>query len=149
MVTTIDVKNYINTDDYFDLLNKTISSLSISLRTGDIPSQVFNIDANNLNKAGINLDELRSIKNDDEEIINFIRIHLDEVKDDDDVYNDDGDKDELIEVLPPYKNFLIGYLIKFYLLKNNQAALCNYLKLLRIPNYKNYFSELKNIYNRL
>lgn len=89
MVTTIDVKSYINTDNYLNLLSKVMGSLSISLRDGEIPSQVFNIDANNLNKAGINFDKLNSLKRDDVKIIKFIKMHQNEIKDDDDQYNDD------------------------------------------------------------
>ena len=84
-------------------------------------------------------------------IIQFVKLHQAEILDDDDDYysDDDEDKDETIEVLPPYRNFLIGYLVKYYLLKNNQKGLETYLKALRIPNHKKYLAELKSIYSRL
>lgn len=151
MVTTIDVKNYISTEDYLNLLDKTVCLLSFPLREGNIPSQVFNIDAGCLNKAGISLSELNELYGDDDKIIKFIELHQNEIQDDDDDYykDNDEDKNETIEVLPSYKNFLIGYLIKYYLLKNNPKGLDVYLKALRIPNHKKYAVELKNIYNRL
>lgn len=153
MVTTMDVREFIKSNGYNELLNKTVHSLSLPLRDGDIPSQVFNIDAGSINKSGVSLNDLSSLYNEDEnKIINFIRLHQHEVQDDNDDYYEDDDEENksvTIEVLPSYKNFLIGYLIKYYLLKNDQQALDTYLKALRIPNYKKYANELKDIYSRL
>lgn len=149
MVVTIDIKNYISTDGYLNLLDKAMCSLSFVLREGNIPSQVFNIDAGCLNKAGIGLSELNELYDNGDKIIRFIALHQNEIQDDDDYEDNAEDKSETIEVLPSYKNFLIGYLIKYYFLKNDPKGLDVYLKALRIPNHKKYAVELKSIYSRL
>ncbi|EKY3246757.1 hypothetical protein RBA21_004181 [Cronobacter dublinensis] len=69
--------------------------------------------------------------------------------DDIDDYNKDGDEDLVVETLPFYKSFLIGYVLEYYFLKNNPAKLEGYLRKIRIPNYKDYASELKVFYSKL
>lgn len=47
------------------------------------------------------------------------------------------------------KNFLLLYLIEYFLLKTNPSGLEPYLKATRIPNAKKYEKELKEIYSKL
>lgn len=149
MVTTTNVREFISTENYLALLDKVVNSLSLPLRGDNIPIQVFNIDAGSINKSGLGLGELSELYNegDIEKIIFFIKLHQSEIQDNED--DDKENKSETIETLPSYKNFLIGYLVKYYFLKNNQKGLDAYLKALRIPNYKKYADELKYIYSRL
>ncbi|ELY9424736.1 hypothetical protein SLY17_003745 [Cronobacter dublinensis] len=84
------------------------------------------------------------------DIARFSVLKLTCLTDDDiDDYNEDGDEDLVIETLPFYKSFLIGYVLEYYFLKNNPAKLEGYLKKIRIPNYKDYTSELKVFYSKL
>ncbi|MFE8117169.1 hypothetical protein [Brenneria goodwinii] len=148
MVTTLDVKKFINESNYLNLLNKVTGLLSIPLRDSEIPSQVFNIDASCINKANIDLSTLNELcESDKENIIEFIRLHKSEI-DRNNSSNDEND-DELIEVLPSYKNFLIGYLIKYFFVSRKPEMLESYLKSLRLPAYKKHADELKEIYNKI
>lgn len=144
MVTTLDVRSFINESNYFILLSKVTDLLSISLRDSEIPSQVFNIDANCINKANIDLCILNQLcKSDEEKIVEFITLHKSKID------RDDDSNDEIIEILPSYKNFLIGYLIKYFFVSQKPQMLESYLKSLKLPAYKKHADELKEIYNKI
>ncbi|EKY1962851.1 hypothetical protein RA241_004269 [Cronobacter sakazakii] len=66
-----------------------------------------------------------------------------------DDYNEEQDKDVIIEKLPFYNSFLITYMIEYYLLKTNQVKLEDYLKKSKIPKHKQYAEELKSFYNKI
>ncbi|ELQ6222971.1 hypothetical protein R2320_004289 [Cronobacter turicensis] len=66
-----------------------------------------------------------------------------------DDYNEEQDKDVIIEKFPFYKSFLITYMIECYLLKTNQVKLEDYLKKSKIPKHKQYAEELKSFYNKI
>ncbi|MDX5631116.1 MULTISPECIES: hypothetical protein [unclassified Brenneria] len=145
MVTTLDVRTFINSDNYLNLLNNVTQSLSIPLRDSEIPSQVFNIDANCINKANTDFSILNELcSSDKEEIVNFIKLHKYEINRD----NEEGD-DEIVEILPSYKNFLIGYLLKYFFVSRKPEMLESYLKSLKLPAYKKHADELREIYNKI
>ena len=58
-------------------------------------------------------------------------------------------EDENETILGYSKNFLLLYLIEYFLLKTNPSGLEPYLKATRIPNAKKYEKELKEIYSKL
>lgn len=151
MVTTIDVKKFIESTSYSRLLNSAASVLKLNVNDENPPSQMFNIEANSINAANISLDELERICSGNiNDIVKYIHIKLLNIKDDNnDEYNDGDDKDDLIEKLPFYKTFLIGYVIEYTLLKFYPERLDVYLKALRIPKYKKYSFELRDIYNKI
>lgn len=151
MVTTMDVREFIKSNSYDELLNKVTVELSLKVNPDTPPSQVFNIDAGKINKSGIGLGQLEALcSSDSDRLVKFVKMTLEEITDDDgDDDRDEEERDELIEVLPFYKSFLIGYLIRYYYLKNDSEYLLDYLKILRIPGYKKYANELKDIYSRL
>ena len=45
MVTTIDLREFVKTDSYINLLNKVTVDLSLNVNPEIPPSQVFNIEA--------------------------------------------------------------------------------------------------------
>ncbi|EOC0096230.1 hypothetical protein ACI0YT_004268, partial [Cronobacter dublinensis] len=151
MVTTSDVKKIISSDAYMVLLSQTVSSSNIVINKSDPPSQVLNLEAGRINHSGIKIIDLKSaMVNNSVDIARFSVLKLTCLTDDDiDDYNEDGDEDLVIETLPFYKSFLIGYVLEYYFLKNNPAKLEGYLKKIRIPNYKDYASELKVFYSKL
>ncbi|WP_437432938.1 hypothetical protein [Yokenella regensburgei] len=150
MVTTNNLREFIKTNDYISLLNEVIERMNINVSKDEPSSQMFNIHADCVNKSGINLDVLNELcYSEKEHLVAFTKLKFAEIEDDEDDYNDDGDKSETLEILPFPKTFLIGYIIEFYFLKNNPSALADYLKKLRIPNSIKYAKELKSIYNRL
>ncbi|WEP49780.1 hypothetical protein NMY27_00575 [Cronobacter dublinensis subsp. beijingensis] len=151
MVTTSDVKKIISSDAYMHLLSQTVSLSNVIINKSDPPGQVLNLEAGRINHSGIEIIDLEStILSDSADIARFSVIKLTGLTDDDiDDYNEDGDEDLVIENLPFYKSFLIGYVLEYYLLKNNPAKLEAYLKKIRMPNYKDYTSELKDFYSEL
>lgn len=77
----------------------------------------------------------------DEDLVNEI--------DDEDDYKIDEYNDEELVKYPTIitDNTLLGCMIDFYLLKNNQDGLFDYHKKLRIPNSKKHSKALINLYN--
>lgn len=151
MVTTNDVRDFVKSENYINLLNKTILTLQLDFSDEEPSSQMFNIEADSINKSNIGLDKLLTLCVEDvDKLIKYVELKLLNIEDDVDEYNEDEeDKDVLIEEQPFNKTFLIGYLIEFFFLKNDPKGLDGYLKALRIPGYKKYAAELKDIYGQL
>jgi hypothetical protein len=148
MVTTLDIRAFIKTDAYQRLFNDVVKQLNIKLiEEDDIPVGTVNADvedikmANRIVNVNVSLSDLEDLCN-DEKIINFIRIHINEVSGD----NKDG---ELIDVLGYRKDFLIWFLLQYFFLKNHPDKLTAYLVSLRIPGNKKFAKQLKNIYSRI
>ncbi|EKS4627697.1 hypothetical protein QB714_004496 [Salmonella enterica] len=146
MVTTNDLRNFVGTEEYMNLMAHVVSALDISLNKNEPSSQVFNIYADIVNKANVTISELDSLYSDGGKIVKFIKLCLLEINDDE---KDEDDDSETIEILPPYRNFLIGYLVDYYMLKNKQEELESYLKKKRIADYKKFANELRSIYGKI
>ncbi|MCZ8672836.1 MULTISPECIES: hypothetical protein [Escherichia] len=139
MVTTNDLRKFVKTDSYVKLLDRVITDLNLVLNKNEPSSQVFNIYSNDVNKANVTVNELEELCNDKDKIVKFIGLYFSEINDD----------SETIEIVPFYSNFLIGYLVDYYMLKNRQDALEHYLKNRRIPDYKKFANELRLIYKKI
>ena len=61
----------------------------------------------------------------------------------------DDDKPHTIEELPYYKNFLVAFLIEYYLLKEQPTKLGEYLKRIHIAHATKYEKELRNIWKEV
>ncbi|EOF5434950.1 hypothetical protein ACK1MO_004739 [Salmonella enterica] len=146
MVTTNDLRNFVGTEEYMNLMAHVVSALDISLNKNEPSSQVFNIYADIVNKANVTISELDSLYSDGGKIVKFIKLCLLEINDDE---KDEDDDSETIEILPQYRNFLIGYLVDYYMLKNKQEELESYLKKKRIADYKKFANELRSIYGKI
>ncbi|WP_284000629.1 hypothetical protein [Cronobacter malonaticus] len=151
MINTVDINFFIKSDNYTHLLNNIASELHIEINKNEPPSQVLNLDANRIKNADVSLKELEEIIVDDcVNIIKYVRIKMFGLDEEDiDDYNEEQDKDVIIEKFPFYKSFLITYMIEYYLLKNNQVKLEDYLKKSKIPRHKQYAEELKSFYNKI
>lgn len=151
MINTVDINFFIKSDNYTHLLNSIASELHIEINKNEPPSQVLNLDANRIKNADVSLKELEEIIVDDcVNIIKYVRIKMFGLDEEDiDDYNEEQDKDVIIEKFPFYKSFLITYMIEYYLLKNNQVKLEDYLKKSKIPKHKQYAEELKFFYNKI
>ncbi|WP_458047777.1 hypothetical protein [Providencia stuartii] len=144
MVTTNDLRSFVKTDSYINLMNFVIAGLNIVLNKNEPSSQLFNIYANNVNKANITINELEQVCADKYKIMKFIELYFSEITD------DEKDEDNVtIEVVPFYSNFLIGYLVDYYMLKNRQNDLEGYLQKRKIVNYKKFANELRTIYSKI
>ncbi|ECG2650781.1 hypothetical protein NF324_001458 [Salmonella enterica] len=146
MVTTNDLRNFVKTKCYVDLLDRVITDLNLVLNKNEPSSQIFNIYSNDVNKANVTVNELEELCSDKDKIVKFIELYFSEISDDE---KDEDDDSETIEVVPFYSNFLIGYLVDYYMLKNRQDELENYLKNRRIPDYKKFANELRLIYKNI
>ncbi|OXG02725.1 hypothetical protein B0A63_02420 [Flavobacterium johnsoniae UW101] len=62
-------------------------------------------------------------------------------------YNLEKEEDDKVVNLPFYKNFLIGYLLEYWILKENPLEIEKYVRAIRIPNAKKYAKEITVIYN--
>lgn len=151
MINTVDINFFIKSDNYNHLLNSIASELHIDINKNEPPSQVLNLDANRIKNANVSLKELEEIIVDDcVNIIKYVRIKMFGLDEEDiDDYNEEQDKDVIIEKLPFYKSFLITYMIECYLLKTNQVKLEDYLKKSKMPRHKQYAEELKSFYNKI
>ncbi|MDI7691618.1 hypothetical protein [Cronobacter malonaticus] len=151
MVNTAEIKDFIKSDNYTCLLNSIALELNVEINKSEPPSQVLNLDANRIKNADVSLKELEEVIVDDcVNIIKYVRIKMFGLDEEDiDDYNEEQDEDVIIEKLPFYKSFLITYMIEYYLLKNNQAKLEDYLKKSKIPKHKQYAEELKSFYNKI
>ena len=61
----------------------------------------------------------------------------------------DDDKPHTIEELPYYKNFLVSFLIEYYLLKEQPTELGKYLKRIHTAHATKYEKELCNIWKEV
>lgn len=150
MVTTNDVRDFVKSESYINLLNRTILTLQLDFSDEEPESQMYNIEADSINKSNIELDKLLILCVDDvDKLIKFVELKLLNIEDDVDEYNEDEEDEDVVIELPFVKTFLIGYLIEFFFLKNDPKGLDGYLKAIGIPNYKKYSAELKDIYGQL
>lgn len=151
MVNTAEIKDFIKSDNYSYLLNSIVLELDVEINKSEPPSQVLNLDANRIKNADVSLKELEEVIVDDcVNIIKYVRIKMFGLDEEDiDDYNEEQDKDVIIEKLSFYKSFLITYMIEYYLLKTNQVKLEDYLKKSKIPKHKQYAEELKSFYNKI
>ncbi|EOI5716517.1 hypothetical protein ACMS0D_002825 [Cronobacter turicensis] len=138
MVNTAEIKDFIKSDNYSYLLNSIVLELDVEINKSEPPSQVLNLDANRIKNADVSLKELEEVIVDDcVNIIKYVRIKMFGLDEEDiDDYNEEQDKDVIIEKLSFYKSFLITYMIEYYLLKTNQVKLEDYLKKSKIPKHK-------------
>jgi len=146
MVTTNDLRSLVKTDSYIDLMNSVVSGLNLVLNEKEPSSQVFNIYANDVNKANVTVNDLEKVCADKDKIIKFIELYFSEITDDE--KDEDGDS-ETLEIVPFYSNFLIGHLVDYYMVKNKQDELDGYLKKRKIADYKKFANELRAIYSRI
>ncbi|EOG5520401.1 hypothetical protein [Cronobacter turicensis] len=151
MVNTAEIKDFIKSDNYSYLLNSIVLELDVEINKSEPPSQVLNLDANRIKNADVSLKELEEVIVDDcVNIIKYVRIKMFGLDEEDiDDYNEEQDKDVIIEKLSFYKSFLITYMIEYYLLKTNQVKLEDYLKKSKVPKHKQYAEELKSFYKKI
>jgi hypothetical protein len=149
------IKNLIAGDRYQSLLENVRKETNIQIDQADLPSAILNFDADMLKSAKIDAQVLGGILETDlNEVSKYSILRLGLVKDDDQEYPegnepDEDDKDEVIETLPYYKNFLVSFLVEYYFLKNKPSELAAYLKAERIPNAKKFEKELKEAYSSI
>jgi hypothetical protein len=151
-----EIKEFIQTTEYQKVVDLFVSSYKIEL-TNDEYDAAYEDDLDKMNKAKVTINDLATIlKSDEIEIKKFSKYFsekLSKYEDNNEQEYPEGeeveDEDEDIEDEGFLKDFLIGYLIEYHILKNNINDLEKYTKEIRIPYSKKYAQELKDIYSKL
>ena len=151
MVNMNKVNEFINGENYEFLLRSIQEKSNIEIDS-TIPFVLLDYDKEMLIAARIEIEDLESLLNSYmTEIVSFVERKMKYGFEDEDEYPEgeelsDEEKPKTITELPYYKNFLIAYLIEYYLLKKQPAELGKYLKRIHIPHAATYERELKDIW---
>jgi hypothetical protein len=148
---------FISGNDYSKLIENLKEVIKIEVNENLPSNNNLNHDISRLKSAKLEIKELvLLIESEKNRIIDFIVAKLKKYNNVEDIQEypkgeelEKDEKDVRLKVLPYYKNFIVLYLIEFYLLKNNPSELESYLKSIRISNAKKYEKELKEIYSKL
>lgn len=166
MVTIKELREYKNSTEFQDFLNKfqqdkefeTILKRINTIFKDDNDMHLDNILIDNIKLSSVEFENIKNEINTSAESFfmyykKFLFLYADEDVlneiDDEDDYEIETYDDEDIESCPSIitSNTLIGIMIDFYLLKNNQDDLFDYHKKLRIPNSKKHSKAIIDIYN--
>ena len=149
-----NINEFINGEIYEVLLKnvQTISNIEID---DNVPFALLDYDNERLKAAQVKIDDLESLLNTNmKEASYFVEKKMQYNFDEDDEYPEgeeisDDDKPHTIEELPYYKNFLVSFLIEYYLLKEQPTELGKYLKRTHIAHATKYEKELRNIWKEV
>jgi len=149
-----NINEFINGEIYEVLLKnvQTISNIEID---DNVPFALLDYDNERLKAAQVKIDDLESLLNTNmKEASYFVEKKMQYNFDEDDEYPEgeeisDDDKPHTIEELPYYKNFLVSFLIEYYLLKEQPTKLGKYLKRTHIAHATKYEKELRNIWEEV
>lgn len=149
-----NINEFINGEIYEVLLKnvQTISNIEID---DNVPFALLDYDNERLKAAQVKIDDLESLLNTNmKEASYFVEKKMQYNFDEDDEYPEgeeisDDDKPHTIEELPYYKNFLVSFLIEYYLLKEQPTELGKYLKRTHIAQATKYEKELCNIWKEV
>lgn len=149
-----NINEFINGENYGLLLKnvQTISNIEID---DNVPFALLDYDNERLKAAQVKIDDLESLLNTNmKETLCFVVKKMQYNFDEDDEYPEgeeisDDDKPHTIEELPYYKNFLVSFLIEYYLLKEQPTELGKYLKRTHIAQATKYEKELRNIWEEV
>lgn len=143
-----------DSDSYHKLLNESCSLLKLDLNE-EFPEILYQYDFKKLNCSPFILADLReTLENSGPSLLSFIKLKFSE--DTDDLGGEfpqgetpgEEDRPNIVKKMPVYRNFLLGYLIEFTILKTRPDVIIQYLKCVRIPNAATYAKRLKNWYGQ-
>lgn len=149
-----NINEFINGENYGLLLKnvQTISNIEID---DNVPFALLDYDNERLKAAQVTIEDLESLLGSNmNEAMTFIDKKMQFDFEEDDEYPEgeeilDDDKPHTIEELPYYKNFLVSFLIEYYLLKEQPTELGKYLKRTHIAQATKYEKELRNIWKEV
>lgn len=149
-----NINEFINGEIYEVLLKnvQTISNIEID---DNVPFALLDYDNERLKAAQVKIDDLEFLLGSNmNEAMTFIDKKMQFDFEDDDEYPEGeeisyDDKPHTIEELPYYKNFLVSFLIEYYLLKEQPTELGKYLKRTHIAQATKYEKELRNIWEEV
>lgn len=149
-----NINGFINGENYEFLLKnvQTICNIEID---DNVPFALLDYDNERLKAAQVKIEELEYLFSSNmKETLCFVVKKMQYNFDEDDEYPEgeeisDDDKPHTIEELPYYKNFLVSFLIEYYLLKEQPTELGKYLKRTHIAQATKYEKELRNIWKEV
>lgn len=149
-----NINGFINGENYEFLLKnvQTICNIEID---DNVPFALLDYDNERLKAAQVKIEELEYLFSSNmKETLCFVLKKMQYNFDEDDEYPEgeeilDDDKPHTIEELPYYKNFLVSFLIEYYLLKEQPTELGKYLKRTHIAQATKYEKELCNIWKEV
>lgn len=149
-----NLNEFINGENY-ELLLKSVQTISSIEIDNTVSFSLLDYDNERLKAAQVKIDDLESLLNTNmKEASYFVEKKMQYNFDEDDEYPEgeeisDDDKPHTIEELPYYKNFLVSFLIEYYLLKEQPTELGKYLKRTHIAHATKYEKELRNIWEEV
>ena len=149
-----NINEFINGENY-ELLLKNVQTISNIEIDDNVPFALLDYDNERLKAAQVKIDDLESLLNTNmKEASYFVEKKMQYNFDEDDEYPEgeeisDDDKPHTIDELPYYKNFLVAFLIEYYLLKEQPTKLGKYLKRIYIAHATKYEKELRNIWKEV
>ncbi|WP_213881482.1 hypothetical protein [Pseudomonas sp. dw_358] len=146
MVSLEEVVNWIDSEVYERLVAFVSKELSLKVNHDAVPHIVLTHDVNEINFSDISIAELSEIGSDYSFVCGYVSAKLNVIagsEDEQEGRDQEEGPDQLIAVLPYYKNFLNLYLVELYFLIHNPAGLEKYLQLIRIPGAKKFAKQLR------
>ncbi len=149
-----NINEFINGENY-ELLLKNVQTICNIEIDDTVPFALLDYDNERLKAAQVKIDDLEFLLGSNmNEAMTFIDKKMQFDFEDDDEYPEGeeisyDDKPHTIEELPYYKNFLVSFLIEYYLLKEQPTELGKYLKRTHIAQATKYEKELCNIWKEV
>ena len=149
-----NINGFINGEKYEFLLKSVQTICNIEIND-NVPFALLDYDNERLKAAQVKIDDLEFLLGSNmNQAMTFIDKKMQFDFEDDDEYPEgeeilDDDKPHTIEELPYYKNFLVAFLIEYYLLKEQPTKLGKYLKRIYIAHATKYEKELRNIWKEV
>lgn len=149
-----NINEFINGENY-ELLLKNVQTICNIEIDDTVPFALLDYDNERLKAAQVKIDDLEFLLGSNmNEAMTFIDKKMQFDLEDDDEYPEGeeisyDDKPHTIEELPYYKNFLVSFLIEYYLLKEQPTELGKYLKRTHIAQATKYEKELRNIWEEV
>ncbi|MBF1498179.1 MAG: hypothetical protein HXN81_05250 [Prevotella pallens] len=149
-----NINEFINGENY-ELLLKNVQTISNIEIDDNVPFALLDYDNERLKAAQVTIEDLEYLFSSNmKETLCFVVKKMQYNFDEDDEYPEgeeisDDDKPHTIDELPYYKNFLVSFLIEYYLLKEQPTELGEYLKRIHIAQATKYEKELRNIWEEV
>ena len=149
-----EINRFINGKSYELLLRNILQKRNIEIES-NIPFVLLDYDKEQLKAAQIEVENLETLLiSNMTEIVSFVERKMSYDFEDEDEYPkgeelSDDEKPKRITELPYYKNFLVSFLIEYYLLKEQPTELGKYLKRTHIAQATKYEKELRNIWKEV
>lgn len=154
MVTTLDIKEFTQSNFYNNLFIELDKSLPQITFNNESDYQMYNIFAKMLNNANLSISDLYNINtNEFKNVISYgLKRLLHDIEDDGDFSEgydlDDDDKDEVISFSYD-KIILIQILVEYLLLtQRTKNEFMDFLKKQKIPSAKKFLNELIDIFEK-